>query len=237
MVGRERTKCRPDSSDSQLGAEAGPVRLAPARAQREHHGDRGGEQRGHDAINDRRAGKVEQPAERGTGDRRQLPGRGTERECRAELLARHDVRQQRLSGRHRERTRDAEQQHHAEHRQCTLQSAQREREQQQRAQALERIAGGDDAPPIVVVGDVTGRQHEHDEGQELRESNQAQVERIARDFVDLPADRDRLGLHRERREQARAEVQREFALAQHLESGGATPAHARHRVVASVVAA
>ena len=51
--------------------------------------------------------------------------------------------------------------------------------------------GGDreDASPVVGIGEVAGRQDEDDEGQELRQADQTEVEGAARHGVDLEADR------------------------------------------------
>ena len=66
----------------------------------------------------------------------------------------------------------------------------------------------------MVVGDVSRRQDQQHERQELRKADQPEVERVARDLVDLPADGDRLHLHGQRREEARREEEREVAIAQ-----------------------
>ncbi len=116
-------------------------------------------------------------------------------------------------GRHGERAGDAEQHHHGEHRPRGIETARRERQQQQCAQALEREARGEDAAAVEAVRDVARRQHQQHERQELRQPDQTEVERIARDRVDLPADRHGLHLHRERREEARREEEREVAIA------------------------
>ncbi len=77
-----------------------------------------------------------------------------------------------------------------------------EHEQQQRAHEHQAVATQQDAPSVVRIGEVPGRQDQQHERQELREPDQAEVEWLARDLVDLPADRDGLHLHRDRAEEA-----------------------------------
>jgi hypothetical protein len=57
-------------------------------------------------------------------------------------------------------------------------------------------------------------QHQQHERQELRETDQAEVERLAGDRIHLPADRDRLHLHGNRREQSRRQEAHEAGMRQ-----------------------
>ena len=59
-----------------------------------------------------------------------------------------------------------------------------------------------DGAPAVAVGDGAGDEHEQQRRQELREADEAEIERVARQVVDLPADRHRLDLHGEARRPA-----------------------------------
>ena len=104
-----------------------------------------------------------------------------------------------------------------------------EHEQQQRAEALEREAGSEDAAAVAAVGEVPGRQDQQHERQELRQADEPEVERIARDLVHLPADRHGLHLHGERGDEARRDEAREVAVAQHRATrvGGRVHAGAR----------
>ena len=138
----------------------------------------------------------------------------------------HEVRQQRLAGRHRERPRDSEQHHHREHRPRRVEAARGDPEQQQRTDAFEREAERQYAAAVVVVRDVSRRQDQQHEWQELRQADQPQIERVARDFVDLPADRDRLHLHGQRGEEARRQEEREVAIAEDGEPRASILAHA-----------
>ena len=71
---------------------------------------------------------------------------------------------------------------------------------------------------IVAVRDLSGRQHQHDERQELREPDQAEIERILGDRIHLPAHRDALHLYRERGDEPRDEIQREVAMLQRTQN-------------------
>jgi hypothetical protein len=161
---------------------------ARTQREREPHGDR--EQRRGARVDHWRAGQVDDAPQRRSRNRRDLPGRGIDRDRSTELLPGNEVRQQCLSGRHLEGTRDSEQGHDRKDR-CRLgQPAKHDREQEQRTDAFERITGRHDSAAIPAVGKMPGRQDRQDKGQELRQADQTEVERIARDFVYLPADRD-----------------------------------------------
>ncbi len=170
------------------------------------------EQSGDRRIDDVRAGEIDEAADRRPGNRRDLPGARVHRDGAREQRRRHEVRHDRLPRRHRERARDTEHDHDAEHRPGNLEPGEREGEQRERAKKLERDAQREDPSAVVPVGDVACRQHQQHERQELRETDQAEVERIAGDRVDLPADGDRLHLHRDRCEQARRQEAREVRI-------------------------
>ncbi len=76
----------------------------------------GGEQCRDRGVDDVGPGEVDEAADRGTGDRRDLPGARVHRDRAREQRGRHEVRHDRLPRRHRERARDAEHDHHGEHR-------------------------------------------------------------------------------------------------------------------------
>ncbi len=73
-------------------------------------------------------------------------------------------------------------------------SAQRVEEQQGRAHAKSRIAGHQQFSPVERIRRVPRDKKQQDARRELGQAHQAQVERPLGDFVDLPADRDRLHL-------------------------------------------
>ena len=57
-----------------------------------------------------------------------------------------------------------------------------------------RIAQAVEAAAVVAVGDMADQKPEHHHREELHEADEAEVEGAAGQFVDLPADRDRLHL-------------------------------------------
>ena len=129
------------------------------------------------------------------------------------------MRHQCLRGRHRERTRHAEQRHHREHRTGRAQIQERERQQADRAGHVEEVAAREDLAPIVVIRGMAGGQDQQDERQELRQADQAEVQRIRSRRVDLPADRDGLHLHGKRAERARHQVSNERVLVREAQWG------------------
>ena len=170
---------------------------------------------GDHGVDGGRSGHVHQPAQRRTDDRRDMERRRVQRNRVAENLARHQVRRDRLRGGHRERARSAEQHQHHEHRPHRAAVHTCVKPSSSAAQThFDDVARCENEFAIVAVRDLSGRQHQHDERHELREADQAEVERIVRDRVHLPADRDALHLHRERRDEPRDEIQREVAVLQ-----------------------
>jgi len=217
------------------GRLGGARRVDAAATNAEHHRDGDREQYRDARVDRRRAEQVDEAAERRARDRCDLPRRRVERHGGAELLARDQIRQQRLASRHRKGARHAEQHHDREDRASGTEAAQRKPEQQQRAQALERETRGQDAPAVAAVGHVAGRQDQQHEGQELRQPDQPEVERIARGLVDLPADGHRLHLHGQRRQEARAQEKGEVTIAQYGAARVGRCVHAAaQRVIGSI---
>ena len=67
----------------------------------------------------------------------------------------------------------------------------------ERADRFHHEADRHDRAAAEAVGGDAGHEHQHQRRQELREADEAEVERVARDVVDLPADRHRLYLRGE----------------------------------------
>jgi hypothetical protein len=84
----------------------------------------------------------------------------------------------------------------------------------------------DDRAARETVGDLPRGQGENQERQELREPDEAEVERILVDQVDLHADRDDEHLEREPARERRRPEERERA---HAQSGGQALPHERER--------
>ena len=69
--------------------------------------------------------------------------------------------------------------------------------------ASSKLGERHDQAAAEAVGDGAGHQHQQQRRQELDDADEAEIERIAGQVVDLPADRDRDDLGREGREKAR----------------------------------
>ena len=89
-----------------------------------------------------------------------------------------------------------------------------QREQQERARRaqLQRVAGEDDAAPIVEVRDVTGGQREEDAGEKKRETGIAERKCRVGELVDLPGDADGLGLGAHDAQEAGGGIEAEIAV-------------------------
>ena len=74
--------------------------------------------------------------------------------------------------------------------------------EQSRGEPGHRHGHCDEAPSIVAVGQMAGHQHQQEGRDELDETDEAEVERIAGQVVHLPSHRDRL--HGERKGGAEA---------------------------------
>jgi hypothetical protein len=120
---------------------------------------------------------------------------------------------------HREGARDAEQGHHCEHRTGRVHAQNRERQQGEGARHVEEVAARQDLAPVVVIGGVACGQDQQDERQELRQSDQAEIQRVRSRRVDLPADGDGLHLHGERAERTRHQVADERVLVREIRWG------------------
>ena len=54
---------------------------------------------------------------------------------------------------------------------------------------LDDLAGRQDRAAVIAIGHLPDHQHQQDAGDELHEADEPEVERIAGQFVELPADR------------------------------------------------
>jgi hypothetical protein len=162
---------------------------------------------------------VEQAAEHRAGDHGHVEGRGGQGDGLAEILVRHQVAQHGLRGRHHEGARAAEQHQHREHRPHHLAAAEGKGQQQGAHQQLHQHAQHDDLAPVVAVGDVAGPQDQHQEGGELGQADQPEVEQAAGNLVDLPANGDALHLDGQGTEETCGKVEGEVAVAQDAEAG------------------
>ena len=69
------------------------------------------------------------------------------------------------------------------------------------------------AAPVVSVGNVPGGEDQHDERQELRQRDEAQVEWVPGGAEDLPADSHGLDLRRQPDEEPRRQVSAQVGVA------------------------
>ena len=81
--------------------------------------------------------------------------------------------------------------------------------QHRRGGALDHVADHDDEPAIAAVRHLADDQREHHGRHELREADQAEIERAAREEIELPAHRHGLDLQRQRGQHAGRPEKRE----------------------------
>ncbi len=129
-------------------------------------------------------------------------------------MAGHEVGEQRLHGGREERPRDPEHEKYDEHRPHGARPGEHEGEEARRAGRLDADAGGHDAAPVEPVGRGPGDENEDQGRRELHEADEAEQKRIARLVIELPADRHRHDLDRERGEEACRPVEREASVAE-----------------------
>jgi len=94
----------------------------------------------------------------------------------------------------------------------------REAEQQQGARKKCQQAEENDEPPVVAVGRMPGEQRQAEERQELRQSDEPQIEHPAGDVIHLPTHRDDDHLRRQGGEQPAAQIEGEIALFENREA-------------------
>ena len=96
-------------------------------------------------------------------------------------------------------------------------AGQREPQQDGGARELGGVGAGDDDAAVEAVGDLPARQHHREERQELREADEAEIERIAREPPHLESRDDVDHLPGQRAGQPAEGVTREVGLAQRLQ--------------------
>jgi len=183
---------RPAATRRSPAPDAQPPSPRPARAARRRSRTRSSRREIHEA------------AERRTCDGRHLPGRGVSATAVAEVrraLA-SQVGQQRLPGRPGEGARDAEHAPSRRHRPRRIGARRAANASSSRAQTATRARSRPLGCGAVVAVRTCRPAAPAARRQELRQADEPEVQRIARHLVDLPADRDGLHLHRERREEA-----------------------------------
>jgi hypothetical protein len=76
------------------------------------------------------------------------------------------------------------------------------------------LANQHDGAAAVAVGGSSGEQDQHQGREKLDQADKAEIEGIAGQVVDLPADRDADDLQTECRQEAGREIERESAMAE-----------------------
>ena len=156
-----------------------------------------------------RAERVEHAAERRADDARGLP-RGCHAGDRAwQGRQRHQARQQRRAGGILERAHGAEDREDAEDAVTPEPAAEAAERQGGVAGGLRQLAGDDDEPAIAAVRHLSDDQRQRDGRHELHEADEAEIERAARQRIELPADGDGLHVQREGDQHPRRPEERE----------------------------
>ena len=135
-------------------------------------------------------------------------------------LLRHEVGRERVGGRIHEGPADPQHHKNAENRGDVARVGQREQQQSERAERLQRQAPCHDEAAVEAVGGKPRHQHQQQGRQELRQANVAEIQRIARDVINLPAHRDRHDLHGKRCAADGDPIEDEFGMPQRIGLGG-----------------
>ena len=172
------------------------------------------------AIDRGRTQPVEQPAEHRADDLAGLVGGGEPGGRRRHQRPRHQRRDDRHHGRDLEGARGADQRGDDVDRQ-RIEPAHRGAEREHAGgDRLAELAGQQDGAVVVAVGDVADQQRQHQHRHELREPEQAEIERAAGQRIELPADRHHQHLERQDRDDPADPVEGEGAMAEHRRRGG-----------------
>ena len=164
---------------------------------------------------------VEDAAQCRSGDRPALPGGRTQGDRLGQDRARHEVGRQRPERGTGEGAGDAEQGGHREQDRQADDVRPGRPAEDQRAGQFEQDRGARDHPPVEAVGRPAADRGEQEQGHELDQPDQPELEggiadahRLAGDVVDLPADDDDHRHLRDRRGQTRDPVGAEGGNAQ-----------------------
>ena len=203
--GSRQTECRASASRSRSLRRLGDRQNQQAADQHEQRGD---------GVGYFRRQPVQQAARHRADDGGGLPGRGIPGDRIGEILGRHQIGDQRARGRAEEGAGDAEQAEHQEDRAGPLNP----RMVSSRIASAQNASRNDgqrhDQPAAEAVGGGTRHQHQQQRRQELDDADEAEIERIAGEVVDLPADGDRDDLGRKGREKPRRPEAHESAMAE-----------------------
>ncbi len=163
--------------------------MVVAQARHQHHGRE--IEQGGDTIDHTRSGDVEESAERGSGDHRDLSGGGIGGHGLGQGGQGHQARDHRLHRGELERLAHADHQHQREDRGLTQPSAQAAGCQDHNGDPFEQLTAHDHPTAIDLICHMTGGQRQQYRGDELYQADQAEIKWVAGDVVDLPAYRHR----------------------------------------------
>ena len=156
---------------------------------------------------------VEDAAQRRSGDRAALPRGRTKSDGLGQDRAGDEIGGERAQRRAGEGARDAKERGHREEDRKADDPGPRRPAEDQRADQLEQDRGARDQPPVEAVGGPAADRRQEEQGHELDEPDQpeleggvADVHRFAGDVIDLPADDDDHRHLRDRRGQARGPI-------------------------------
>jgi hypothetical protein len=220
---------RVGADEGQPGDERRPARPLAAPLRRPRHDQRREQrrrrERGSDGReDDGRSEEIEHAAERRAGDRRGLVDGGVPGDGVAEILARHEQRQERLLGRQAEGARRAGERDEAVDRQGRVGARRREEHEPGGRERRRGMGDEHDQAAVESVRDVAGDEHERERRDEGGKPDEAEREGRAGEVVDEPADGDVLHLQRHDREQPRGAEEPEIARAERGVAGAVTHA-------------
>ena len=216
--------------ESQSGQQRPQPRADDRRGSQLHRPrlDRDGHRRSREHERDRRpvdelgVDREEQPADRRPGHDRRLDHGRLERERAREQRQRDEVRPHRADRRVAERGRAAARERQREERPERIGAREADEEEARGDRRIDDERDEIDELAREPVRDRTRRQGEQEQREELRQADEPEMERVARDVVDLPADRDEHHLAPESVRDRRREQPRIVAL---LEHGWEPPPH------------
>ena len=152
---------------------------------------------------------VEKSARDGPDDGCGLPRRGIPRHRVGEVLGRHEIGHQRGRGGSEEGAGHAEDGEDREDRSRSRQAHDGDSKEHERAGAFERGRQPHDQPAAEAVRHRASDEHQQQRGRELDDADEAEVERAARQVIDLPADGDGDDLRGKGRQEPRGPEEQE----------------------------
>ena len=149
------------------------------------------------------SGHVEKTADRRTGNPGQLEGAGIHCGRFGQHGVGHQPRHHGLPGRKGQGPADADYEYQRQNHMLVQPAGEAAQGQQDDREQFQRLACRDDAPAIELIGDVAGRQCQQQCRDELHQTDETEVEGVAAQCVDLPANGHREHLEAEPGAQAR----------------------------------